>query len=175
MVPMDDRPTDRGLMNRRLMNRALAMQAVLVAATAMALAANAEPVSPQPFVDSIYKHYLGKESKGLSLSSDATIRRYFASPLADAIIKDFAQAHKAGEVPLLNGDPFIDAQDWEIENLKTSVKSSGANTAVATVSFVMFTKPRTVTLSLVNSAAGWRIADIRWASGGSLRALYKLK
>jgi Protein of unknown function (DUF3828) len=168
------RAMDRGLLNRRFMNRALAMQAVLVAASAMAVAASAEPVSPQPFIDGIYKHYLGKDSKGLSLSSAAVIRRYFAPPLADAIIKDFAQAHKAGEVPLLNGDPFIDAQDWEIENLKTSVKSSGANTAVATVSFVMFMKPRTVTLSLVNSAAGWRIADIRWARG-SLRALYKLK
>ena len=82
------------------------------------VAATAEPASPQAFVDGIYKHYLGKDSKGLSLSSDAVIRRYFAPPLADAIIKDFAQAHKAGEVPLLNGDPFIDAQDWEISNLK---------------------------------------------------------
>ena len=106
------------------MNRALSMQAVVVAASAMAIAASAEPASPQPFVDGIYKHYLGKESKGVSLSSDAAIRRYFAPPLADAIVKDFAQAHKAGEVPLLNGDPFIDAQDWEISNLKTAVKST---------------------------------------------------
>ena len=88
------------------------------------------------FVDGIYKHYLGKDSKGLALSSDATIRRYFAPPLADAIVKDFAAAEKAGEVPLLNGDPFIDAQDWEISNLKTAVKSTGANTAVATVTFI---------------------------------------
>ena len=80
----------------------------------------------------IYKHYLGKDSKGLALSSDAVIRRYFAPPLSDAIVKDFAAAHKAGEVPLLNGDPFIDAQDWEISNLKTAVKSTGSNTAVAT-------------------------------------------
>ena len=88
------------------------------------------------FVDGIYKHYLGKESKGPPLSSDAEIRRYFAPPLSDAIVKDFAAAHKAGEVPLLNGDPFIDAQDWEISNLKTAVKSTGTNTAVATVTFV---------------------------------------
>ncbi len=45
------------------------------------------------------------------------------------MVKDFAAAHKAGEVPMLNGDPFIDAQDWEIANLKTAVKSTGANTA----------------------------------------------
>jgi hypothetical protein len=161
-------------MNRRSMNRALAMQAVLVAAAAMAIAANAETAPPQAFVDGIYKHYLGKNSKGLALSNDALIRRYFAPPLADAIVKDFAQAHKAGEVPLLNGDPFVDAQDWEIENLKTAVKSTGASTAVATGSFVQFMEPRTVTLELVNTPAGWRIAEIRSASG-SLRALYELK
>ena len=42
------------------------------------------------------------------------------------------------------------------------------------MTFVMFMEPRTITLDLVNTPAGWRIADIRWASG-SLRALYKLK
>ncbi len=170
-----DQTMDRGLMHRRfMMNRALAMQAVLVAAAALAFAATAETASPQSFVDGIYKHYLGKESKGLSLSSDAEIRRYFAPPLSDAIVKDFAAAHKAGEVPLLNGDPFVDAQDWEISNLKTAVKSTGAKTAVATASFTMFMKPRTVTLDLINTAAGWRITEIRSGSG-SLRALYKLK
>ena len=159
---------------KRPTRRDLAIQAVLVAASAMAITANAEIASPQTFVDGIYRHYLGKDSKGLALSSDAVIRGYFAPSLADAIVKDFAAAHKAGEVPMLNGDPFIDAQDWEIENLKTTVKSTGANTAVATAAFVMFMKPRTVTLDLVNTPAGWRIADIRWPRG-SLRALYKLK
>jgi hypothetical protein len=161
--------------DRRFMNRALAMQAVLVAASAMAFTATAETASPQSFVDGIYKHYLGKESKGLPLSNSAAIRRYFALPLADAMVKDFAAAHKAGEVPMLNGDPFIDAQDWEISNVRTAVKSTGANAAVAAVTFIQFMEPRTVTLELVNTPAGWRIADIRWARGGSLRTLYKLK
>ena len=84
------------------------------------------PRRRRPSSTAIYKHYLGKDSKGFALSSDAVIRRYFAPPLSDAIVKDFAAAHKAGEVPLLNGDPFIDAQDWEISNLKTAVKSTGA-------------------------------------------------
>ena len=159
---------------KRPTGRALAMQAVLVAASAMAITANAEIASPQAFVDGIYKHYLGQDSKGLALSSEADIRRYFAQPLADAIVKDFAAAHKAGEVPMLNGDPFIDAQDWEISNLKTAVKSTGANTAVATAAFVIFMEPRMVTLDLVVTPAGWRIAEIRSPSG-SLRALYKLK
>ena len=57
--------------DRRFMNRALAMQAVLVAASAMAFTATAETASPQSFVDGIYQHYLGKDSKGLPLSNSA--------------------------------------------------------------------------------------------------------
>jgi hypothetical protein len=156
------------------MGRDLAMQACLVAATALVFAATAETVSPQTFVENIYRIYLDKNGKGISLANDATIRGYFASPLAQAMIADFAEAEKRGEVPMLNGDPFIDAQDWEISNLKIAVKPTGADTAVAVVAFVIFNEPRTVTLELVNTRAGWRIADIRWSSG-SLRALYKLK
>ena len=33
-----------------------------------------------------------------------------------------ADARKKDEVPRLNGDPFIDAQDWEIANLKIEMK-----------------------------------------------------
>jgi hypothetical protein len=157
------------------MGRDLAMQACLVAATALAFAASAETVSPQTFVENIYRIYLDKNGKGISLANDATIRGYFAPPLAQAMIADFAEAGKRGEVPMLNGDPFIDAQDWEISNVRTAVKSTGASTAVATVTFIQFKEPRTVTLDLVNTPAGWRVADIKWARGGSLRTLYKLK
>jgi hypothetical protein len=158
----------------RSTGRDLAMQACLVAAAALAFTATAEVATPQDFVDNIYRPYRNKNANGNPLTSDATIRGYFAPPLADAIVKDFAEAEKRGEVPLLNGDPFVDAQDWEISNLNIDVTSTGADTAVASVTFVMFMEPRTVTLDLVKIPAGWRIADIRSPSG-SLRALYKLQ
>jgi hypothetical protein len=157
-----------------MVRRALAMLLCLSAFIVMTVAASAETASPQAFLDGIYKPYLSKTSRGTSLGSDAEIRRYFASPLADAIVKDFAEAHKANEVPMLNGDPFIDAQDWEISDLKIAVKAAGADRAVATVTFRIFKEARTVTLDLVDTPAGWRIAEIR-APSGSLRELYKLK
>ena len=160
---------------KRPTGRALAMQAVLVAASAMAITANAEIASPQPFVDGIYKHYLGQDSKGLALSSEADIRRYFAQPLADAIVKDFAAAHKAGEVPMLNGDPFIDAQDWEIADLQIETRPGETRrSATGIVTFTNAAQPRTVTLDLVKTGDGWRIAEIK-APSGSLKDLYKIK
>ena len=142
---------------------------LVVAATA---AGWAQP-SPHVFLERVYKPYLTKEASGIRLSNEFEVRRFFASPLADAILKDLAEAKKANEVPLLNGDPFLDAQDWELSDLKIVVKGTG-KTAVGTVTFIIFKEPRTVTLDLVNTETGWRIADIRSPSG-SLRALYKLK
>ena len=74
----------------------------------------AEP-SVRSFVEAIYASYAGKNSKGVSLDSDAAIRRYFEPSLAALIIKDRREAR--GEVGKLGSDPFIDAQDWEIDNV----------------------------------------------------------
>ena len=83
------------------------------------------------------------------------------------------EAARRKEVPTLNGDPFVDAQDWEISNLAVSARTDGA-TATGQVTFVNAGTPVRLTLALVLTPAGWRISDIR-APSGSLRALYKLR
>jgi hypothetical protein len=74
-------------------------------------------------------------------------------------------------VPELDGDPFVDAQDWEITGLGLKVTMNGAARATATVTFRNFGEPRTVTHELVKTASGWRIADIKMKER-SLRGLY---
>jgi Protein of unknown function (DUF3828) len=149
-----------------------ALVAALCVVVSMAAAAPAP--SPQSFVEAIYKTYLGKAAKGIELTEEAVIRRYFAPPLADAIVKDRAEADKRGEVPTLDGDPFVDAQDFEIARLRVSTKPAGADAAIATVSFTNLKKPTTMTLDLVKISGTWRIADIKGPSG-SLRDLMKVK
>jgi hypothetical protein len=80
----------------------------------------------------------------------------------------------AARSPTLDGDPFVDAQDFEIARLRVSTKSTGAAAATATVSFINVKKPRTMTLDLVKVGGAWRIADIKGPSG-SLRDLMKVK
>jgi hypothetical protein len=152
------------------------LSGALVAAfcVVVSMAASAPADSPQSFVEAIYKTYVGKAAKGIELTDEAVIRRYFAPPLADAIVKDRAEADKRGEVPTLDGDPFVDAQDFEIARLRVGTKSTGAGAAIATVSFTNIRKPRTMTLDLVKVAGAWRIADIKGPSG-SLRDLMKAK
>jgi hypothetical protein len=146
----------------------------LCAAILFALAgeARAESASPCAFVEAIYKPYLTKGYKGTPYSTTAALRRYFEPALANAIIKDMAAAAKRNEVPALDGDPFIDAQDWEIINLAIDVKSMGADKARAVVTFDNLKQPKTITLDLVKTSAGWRIAEIN-APSGSLRKLFK--
>jgi hypothetical protein len=119
----------------------------------------AEP-SAKAFVEAIYGAYKGKDAKGISLDSDAAVRRYFEPRLAALIIKDRKNAR--GEVGKLDGDPFIDAQDWEIGAVDIAVRDVAADKAGATVSFKNVDKPRIVVLDLVKLKAGWRIADIAW-------------
>jgi hypothetical protein len=148
--------------------------AIGIALTATSMQASAQQMSSRAFLDAIYRPYLDKDFRGTHLDRPADVQRYFVTPLATAILKDRAAAAKRKEVPTLDGDPFIDAQDWQITNLKIAVKTSGPDKAVGVVSFTNAGTPKTMTLHLVKTGRGWRIAEIE-APSGSLRKLMKLR
>ena len=125
------------------------------------------------FVEAIYASYPGKNSNGVSLEHDADVRRYFEPSLAELILKDRREAH--GEVGKLASDPFIDAQDWEIDSVDAAVRDTGSDKASATVSFKNLGERTTIVLALVKLKAGWRIADITWDRNGTLRGLLTRK
>jgi hypothetical protein len=129
----------------------------------------AEP-SATSFVEAIYAPYKIKDGQGIPLDSDAALKRYFEPRLAALIIKDRNNA--AGELPTLDMDPFIDAQDWDISAVDIAVRDTGADKASATVSFKNLGKPTSVVLDLVKLKDGWRIADINWGRKRTLRALF---
>jgi hypothetical protein len=146
---------------------------IFLLGTAIAVFA-AEAGSPQAFLDTIYRNYQGKDSKGFALDKPAMIRRIFVPELANAMIEDQAAAAKRGDVPELDGDPFVDAQDWEITGLGFKVTMNGAARATATVTFRNFGEAHTVTHELVKTASGWRIADIKMKER-TLKGLYPAK
>jgi hypothetical protein len=125
--------------------------------------------TPQAFLEAIYRPYLAHDFKGQSYTQ---VNRFFAPDLARAIEHDVRDAQRRMEVPALDGDPFIDAQDWEISKLSISAKVDGTK-ATALVGFENLGKPVSLTLDLIQTPVGWRIANIE-APSGSLRALYKL-
>jgi hypothetical protein len=141
--------------------------------TASAVAGDAAATS---FVTKIYDAYKGKNTKGIALNNDAQIRRYFEPPLAALIIKDENSAARRHEVGTLDGDPFVDAQDWEISTFDIAVNDVAPGKAVATVNFKNDDRPVKLVLNLVKVKNDWRIADIiadRDGQPESLRGLFK--
>jgi uncharacterized protein DUF3828 len=148
---------------------------LLALAVLPAFAAGSSPA--KAFLDSIYQHYVGSSAaaaKGIPLANAKAVRGYFTVGLASLIIEDRAAAAKRNEPPVLDGDPFVGRQDWDISNLAIDVKDSGGFKAVGTVTFMDGGKPSKVVLELLRSGNDWRIADIEWESG-TLRGLYRRK
>jgi hypothetical protein len=158
------------------------MNHVRVALTTLVLLAFASPLAragesarsdpaAKAFLHEIYDRYPGKNSKGMPLSSNADINRYFAPELAGPIIADRTIAQKVGDIPTLEGDPFVNAQEWAVDKLDISVQQQGKEKAIGTVKFINRGKPQTVIVELVKMPNGWRIHDIT-ARGEKLSALF---
>jgi hypothetical protein len=150
-----------------------AIPSVVVVAIATPLLA-ADP-SAHDFVAAIYDTYVSKEHNGLALDSDAKVRRYFEPALAALILKDRRQSSRRGEVGMLDFDPFVDAQDWQISDLAIAVEESGPGKARATVKFKNADRQSTVVLDLAKIGKAWKIGNVTWApheEPDNLRALY---
>jgi uncharacterized protein DUF3828 len=141
----------------------LSRRHLLLVMTCAALAgpALAAEQTAQAFVAAIYDHYKGKNTKGVPLDKDRDVRRYFAPALAAKIIKDGKDAARRHEVGALDGDPFIDAQDWDIATFDIAISEPAPGKAVATVKFTNDT-PKIIVLDLVKFKDGWRIAEITY-------------
>src|SRR5260370_41451366 len=82
----------------------------------------AAEASATAFVTKIYDAYKGENSKGILIDTRAAIRRYFEPSLAALISKDQKDAARRHDVPTLDGDPFIYAQDWTISAVAIAVR-----------------------------------------------------
>jgi hypothetical protein len=127
-----------------------------------------DTVTPEAFLRGIYTPYPNQDFKGQPFWQ---VDRFFVPDLARAIEADMREAKRRGEVPRLDGDPFVDAQDWDIAKLAITVEAEGPK-ATGLVSFENQGKPTEIKLDLVRTGMGWRIADIKWPSG-TLSELYK--
>lgn len=133
----------------------------------------ADPAA-EAFVNGIYKNYVkagGMTGMGVPLDNEAVIRKYFEPSLAKMMIDD--QKASQGEVGALDGDPFVNAQDWEIKSFTANVVDNGPNKATATVRFRSIDRQENIVLSLVKVGGQWRIYDINWGENGTLRALFQ--
>jgi hypothetical protein len=169
------------MLTRRLFLLSAAISAACAAAgTAGSGAALADDAAALAFVKAIYDTYTKPHSDGVSIDSGKKLRRYFEPSLAAAMDKDQREAH--GEVGKLDGDPFIDAQDWEFKTYDVVMKDTGPDKVTATVTFKNLGEATTIVLDLVKIKNDWRIYDITWQRDSTqenepktLRELFGLK
>jgi len=143
---------------------------LLLSALPLAAHAQTPSQSAQAFLEQLYAPYKAKAYKGQNYTQ---ADRFFEPTLARAMARDYQLAHKNNVPPTLNGDPFVDAQDWEVADLTIRAAEAG-DQATGVVSFTNLGQKKTLAIELVKTSAGWRISDIAGA-GGSLRGLYKIR
>ena len=148
------------------MFKAIAVFLTVAAATALAT----DP-SPKDLVAQLYQAH---RSKNDPLTETKLLDRYFDSALLALYLKD--QREAKSEVGRIDGDPLYNAQDIEINDFsisapeKTGPSRPGMEARV-TVRFKNLGKPARLEYLLSRTASGWRISDIRYDDGTSLKKI----
>jgi Protein of unknown function (DUF3828) len=147
--------------------RTLLVLLVNVLAAAISIAGDS---SPKDLVAQIYQAHGSKHDP---LDETVLLGRYFDAALVKLYLKDRREAK--GEVGRLDGDPLYNAQDIEIKNFSVSAPEMTHGEARVTVSFKNFDKPTRVVYMLSRTANSWKISDIRYDDGSSLKKILEGK
>jgi hypothetical protein len=139
--------------------------------------ARADQSTPEAFLHTLYDHYavISQMNSHYPPPWVANLDRYFAPSLVALINKDWEESGKLQQVPILDGDPLVDAQEWQISEIKIQVQDMSENKATGVVSFKNDDLPVTVIVKLVKLKGVWKIDDILYPKDpyGSLRGMYK--
>ena len=97
--------------------------------------------------------------------------KFFDKNLADLIWKDLTT--HVGEVGVLDFDPFYNAQDADIKNLKVSPAVVNGDTAESTVTFTNYGKKEKLIYTLVKQNGSWKISNINYGEGNTLLKFFE--
>lgn len=127
--------------------------------------------SPEALVADLYRAEKEKRSPFFQTRSRTLLYKYFEKDLSDLIWHDAVKSK--GEVGVIDGDPLYDAQDMEIKNFLINKPRYEGAQALVDATFENFGQKKTVTFALVKGVAGWRIHDIIYGEGRTLRSEFK--
>jgi hypothetical protein len=148
------------------------MRSVLVLLVSLFTASilNAAELSAKDVVAQLYQAHRSKHDP---LDETQLLGRYFDAELLKLYLKDKREAK--GEVGRLDGDPLYNAQDIEIKDFSISAPEATAGETRVTAHFKNIGKPARVIYVLSRTADGWRISDIRYDDGSSLKKILQGK
>lgn len=128
--------------------------------------------SPQALMRELYRvHALG-EGPLLKADAGALRRVFFTDSLAAALDQELNRPN-SDEIGNLDFDPFFYAQDFEISGLDFAVAKVSGTSTVALAHFTNYGKSVEIAYRVVQDQTGWRIDDIEYGEGLSLRKILK--
>jgi len=142
---------------------------LLTAGSAHQVSAKTKSVSAEALVADLYRQHNRKRSPFFQTRNRALVNKYFIKALADLIWKDAVESK--GEVGALGADPLYDAQDTEIKKFVVGKSFGGDSVVQVPVSFENFGQQIQIIFLLTKTAAGWKISDIRYPGGHTLRSM----
>lgn len=125
------------------------------------------PVAAQPtfddpvvLVEHVYAPYLKGEFR-----NDP---RELFSPTLRQLWEDMTARSEELDMPIVDYDPFVNAQDFDISDLVIADPVVTGSQATVAVSFLNFGEPVELRYFLVQGAGGWKIDDIETLGGDYL-------
>jgi hypothetical protein len=155
-----------------------AVAAALALLTGGAMAASAQ--TPQQFLRAIYDGYTAPSPvEGQGEEDNVRTRRLFEPDLAELIVADYRKMQDMPGEPVLEFDPFVNAQAIEITGAvdikvtQLTAEEGKPERATAVVAFTNSGKRERLTYSLVKLDGQWKIHDIDWNGEKTLRGLFR--
>jgi Protein of unknown function (DUF3828) len=127
--------------------------------------------SPQKVVTELYTAHKGKADPLRYPASKKLLGTYFEKGLLSLFLKD--QSESQGEVGKLDFDPLYAAQDFDIKDFSVALVAEQKDSAEVAASFKNMGTSERIVFLLSNTAQGWRITDIKYSDGRTLRAILK--
>ena len=112
------------------------------------------------------RHFAG--DMGFSRESVAAKREFLSDSLQASIAAYFAHPHPADEPPPINGDPITDAQEYPVLFSVQAARREG-DLVLVPVRYDDGYRSRQVQFVLRQAGDAWRIDDLRYEYGGTLR------
>jgi hypothetical protein len=142
----------------------------LIFTTTVCFGAETQKSSPEDFVRALYSfHQPGKDTPNW-FDNKRTLLKYFDKELTALFIKDDECKKREQGVCNLDFDPIYDGQDFDKETTNLQIAAVAGQPDLFKVTFTNL-GTRTLVYRLTNTSVGWRISDIKYPEGLSLKEI----
>ena len=143
---------------------------LLIFTSAACFGADTKKSSPEDFIRSLYRfHQPGRDTPDW-FADKRTLSMYFDKEVTALFIKDDECVKREQGVCNLDFDPIYDAQDFEKETTNLQIAAVAGQPDLFNVTFTNL-GTRTLVYRLTNTPSGWRISDIKYPEGPSLKEI----